>query len=160
MTKYGKWPGSVFITGGIDPIYNSSEFFYAPVLHKSYWSVALSNITIGNQTIERKKDFRVIVDTGSSMIIVDNSMKDQMKEMLNLTEHTFSCKGKSKLPSIVFNINGNPLPLTPDFYIKKVGEKCKIAIGATKLTGPMKNTVILGDAFLRAYYVHFDYANA
>jgi hypothetical protein len=157
MSKYGFELGSVFMAGGIDPIYNSSEFVYAPLIHESYWIVRMGSITIQNATISGS-NMKAVVDTGTSLIIADFEIINQVKKAIGITKKKFSCSLKETLPTINFNIHGFSLALTPDFYVLKKGNGCKLGFAATHLYGAMKETVILGDVFLRAYYTHYLYS--
>jgi hypothetical protein len=73
------------------------------------------------------------------------------------------CNTLSSLPNLVFKLNGKDYTLTPDDYVLKVSAlgktQCQLGIMGMDMPAQLSNAFILGDAFIKVYYTHFDLGN-
>merc|ERR1712050_798419 len=72
-------------------------------------------------------------------------------------EYTFDCDGNA--PDFDIVIGGKTYALTKEEYALKSGGKCVLGMTALDVPAPAGPLYILGDVFMRAYYVKFDAGN-
>mmetsp|Transcript_29376 Transcript_29376/g.29106 ORF Transcript_29376/g.29106 Transcript_29376/m.29106 type:complete len:372 (-) Transcript_29376:27-1142(-) len=153
--------GSRLTLGGYNPSLAKTPFQYAPLSNKTYWEVAISSITVGSNTIDLT-GIHGVVDTGTSILIGDRVLIDLISEKVGVVKT--DCKDLNTLPIVTFNIAGNSYPLTPQQYVLQVTSQnqteCISGFDAMDFPPYLKNTIILGDMFIRAYYTLFDFANS
>ncbi|KAI8924713.1 aspartic peptidase domain-containing protein [Entophlyctis helioformis] len=136
---------------------------WVPVVPDSpYWTVYMSSFKIGNTTIELDSTYRdrMILDTGTTLAVLPPPIFDPINEMMGgkLTQsglYELDCSRVSKMPPITFLLGGNPFVMEWYQQIITDGKTC-VSVFA-KSRQPLG---ILGVAFLRDYYVTFDYRTA
>jgi len=142
---------SCIIFGGVDESLYTGEFTYVPVSSKTYWQVSISQIFVGNQTLNACSisSCNAIIDTGTSIIF---GPADVAQKVLHMIGQVQNCSALDNLPDIGFNLAGVQLRVPPSIYMLNLEGKCTPGImGQVGL--PMW---ILGDSFLRNYYTVFD----
>ena len=150
-----KTPGqdSRLVLGGGNPKYFEGRLSYYPVVSETYWVIAMDGFTINGQVVKCSK---AIMDTGTSLIVGSGDIINKINEQIGTIDST--CLGLDKLPNITVNISGDEYVLTPNDYVMKVTllgtSQCLSGFMAMEL--PLKDTVILGDVFLKTYYTVFD----
>ena len=100
----------------------------------------------------------MIVDSGTSLMVIPKAEAAALG--WTKTENIIDCSKADTLPTLTFTIGGDDYTLTGPEYILNVEGEC--LIGVTGMDLPAGNPVsyILGDVFMRKYYVHFDYAGS
>lgn len=136
--------------GGYDKIHASSEMTYHKLKGEDYWRVE-SNFKAG--TVEFKGD--AIIDSGTSLLVMPTAIATKLG--WTQKENIIDCSKVDTLPTLTFNIDGSDYTLTGKEYVLNIAGTCLVGVMGMDLpaTNPVK--FILGDVFMRKYYVHFDY---
>merc|ERR1711957_968275 len=110
---------------------------------------------------------KAIVDSGTSLLVVPSADLAKIVAAVGAKplapfpplnrELTFDCAGAA--PDFDIVIAGKTYTLTKDDYALKSGGKCILAIQAMDIPAPAGPLYILGDVFMRKFYVKFDVGN-
>jgi len=117
-------------------------------------------MTFDGKTIGSTK--KAIVDSGTSLLAGPSADVKAMaaaagaKSIAGGKEFTIDCDAAA--PDLVFNIGGKPYTLTAKDYILNVQGQCLFAMSGIDIPAPNGPLWILGDVFMRKYYVKFDHA--
>lgn len=156
LTKTPGQAGSSLVMGGVSDKYYTGELKYYPLLSETYWVAGLSSVAISGTTVTVGK---AIMDTGTSLIVGHSDIITQITSKIGTVDS--ACKNIDQLPNVDFNFNGDIYTLTSKEYVLQVS-----SLGVTQcLSGfmgmdlPWKDTLIVGDVFLRTYYTEFDMTN-
>jgi len=148
------------VLGGVDDAKYTGEFAYVPLSDKSYWEVALDSLSVSgaNMTTAAK----AIVDSGTSLLAgpttdVEAIAKAVGAKAIVAGEYTIDCDATA--PDIVFTLGGKDYHLAlQDYIIENEGE-CLFGMMSIDIPAPAGPLWILGDVFMRKYYVKFDVGN-
>lgn len=153
LSKNAGTTESRLILGGADEKYYEGKLEYFPVISETYWVIAMNHFKVNGQEVKVSK---AIMDTGTSLIVGSKDIIDKINAEIGTVDT--SCKDLDKLPEITVNIGGLDFVLKSDDYVLKAGlfgyVQCVSGFMAMDL--PLKDTVILGDVFLKTYYTVFD----
>ncbi|XP_066176497.1 pepsin A-like isoform X1 [Sylvia atricapilla] len=69
------------------------------------------------------------------------------------------CEAVSNLPSLIFHIHGQEFPVPPRAYVLRSNGYCSLGLQGMDTPTEEGELWILGDVFIREYYVIFDRAN-
>ncbi|XP_069059186.1 pepsin A-like, partial [Pleurodeles waltl] len=146
--------GSVVIFGGYETQYYSGTMNWVPLSAEGYWQITVDSVTMNGNVIACSGGCQAIVDTGTSLIAGSSTGIANIQSAIGAYqdsngEYVVSCNSISSLPDIVFNINGNPYPVPASAYINQ--NYCSSNFQQTPV-----DLWILGDVFIREYYVVFD----
>mmetsp|Transcript_26023 Transcript_26023/g.29782 ORF Transcript_26023/g.29782 Transcript_26023/m.29782 type:complete len:383 (-) Transcript_26023:430-1578(-) len=153
--------GSKLVLGGVDDSLYTGEFKYYPLVFEAYWQIALAGITIDGKQLSIPKDSKVIVDSGTSTMAGASSIINAMTSQINVEE---DCSNLSELPAIEFQFGDEKYSLPASDYVLQLptqvgGTACQTGWSALELGGIAADTIILGDSFMKNFYVDFDYEN-
>jgi len=155
LTKEAGLKGSALVLGGSNPKYFEGNMTYYPLNSTTYWVINMQKIVIGSQEVAMGK---AILDTGTSLIVGDTPFVNKINSIIG--EIDSSCNGLDKLPNITIYIGNDAYVLTPNDYVMKVTvfgySQCMSGFMGMDMPDQLKDAVILGDVFLKTYYVHFD----
>nr|BAM46129.1 pepsinogen A [Cynops pyrrhogaster] len=148
--------GSVITFGGYDTSYYTGNMNWIPLSAESYWEITLDSITMNGNVIACNGGCQAIVDTGTSLISGTSSGVGSILNAIGAYqnsngEYQVNCNSISSLPDIVFNINGVGYPVPASAYINE--NYC-----TSNFQTMPAGFWILGDVFIREYYVVFDRA--
>lgn len=148
--------GSLVI-GGYDETL-APVIHYVPLVEETYWSVHMSRLAVGDETIV--SEARAIVDTGTSLLTGPPEAVEKIAQLLGAEplmkgEYKIEC-GKT-LPDLNFTFGNQTFPITSSEYIISNNGQCLLGIMGLEAPGSLW---ILGDVFMRRYYTVFDYGNA
>jgi cathepsin D len=153
LSKDAGSSSSRLILGGMNPKYFTGDLKFYPLISETYWVIALNSFNVNGKSIKAAK---AIMDTGTSLIVGSADIINEINAQIGTVDT--SCNGLDKLPNVVVNISGDDWVLTPNDYVMKVSllgySQCMSGFMAMDL--PWKDTVILGDIFLKTYYTLFD----
>lgn len=157
--------------GGVNDQYYEGEFFTVDVIPQlpgvyGYWEVAIDDIQVASSSVSDIR--KVVFDSGTSIIGAPAEDLKRIAKLVGATpvapippfnrEYFIDCDAES--PTIDFIIGGKSFPLAKEDYIIRDETQCLFAMTALDVPaedgGPL---YILGDNFLRAYYLKFDIDN-
>ncbi|NWY07310.1 PEPA protein, partial [Nothoprocta ornata] len=157
--------GSFVMFGGIDDAYFSGNLSWIPLSSETYWQVKVDSITMYGRPIACPYGCQGIVDSGTSLLAgppagIGNIQYELGAAQAKNGSYMVNCGFISRLPDIIFIINGIPFPLPPQAYIRQLKDgSCTSGFEAFSLHTAAGDLWILGDVFLRHYYSVFDRAN-
>jgi len=149
------------VIGGVDPDHYSGNFTTIPLATADYWRVALDGgVKVGDKTAFSSAS-SAIVDSGTSLIAGPSRDVESLMNLLGATseqgQYIISCSKLSTVPSVSFTLGGKDFSLSAEeLVVVRQGDVCLLGISA----GPPQPLWILGDVFMRKYYVKFDYCGA
>jgi hypothetical protein len=143
--------------GGVDKKHYTGDFTYVPLSAETYWQVALDGVKLGSDSVSSTK--RAIVDSGTSLLAGPKADVDAIANKLGAKsvlgkEWTVDCS--KDLPDLAFTLGGKDYTLKKeDLILQQSGSTCVLGLmGIEVPSGPLW---ILGDVFMRKYYVQFDW---
>lgn len=152
-------PGEL-VLGGVDSKHYSGEFDYVPLTAETYWEVALDGISVGGETMTNTS--KVIFDSGTSLLAGPTEEVAAIAKKVGAHkfikgEYIMGCNGDK--PDIDVQIGGKTYALKLDDYVIKDGPICIFAMMGIDIPAPNGPLWIMGDVFMRKYYLDFDYGN-
>lgn len=151
-------PGEL-VFGGVDPKHVSGDFVYVPLTSESYWEVALQGVKLGDSSVSSCK--KAIVDSGTSLLAGPTSEITALANKLGAKslmgkEWTVDCK--ASIPDLTFQLGGQSFSLSKsDLTLASQGSTCILGLMGVDVPAPRGPLWILGDVFMRKYYVEFDW---
>ncbi|XP_069495858.1 pepsin A-like [Ambystoma mexicanum] len=148
--------GSVVIFGGYETSYYSGTMNWIPLSSETYWQITLDSVSMNGNIIACNGGCQAIIDTGTSLIAglepgISNIQSAIGASQNSYGEYVVNCNSISSLSDIIFTINGVQYPVPASAYINQ--NSCSSNFQDTS------GVWILGDVFIREYYVVFDRAS-
>lgn len=145
--------------GGVDSSRYVGDFHNVKLLSATYWEIGLGSIKIGDESFV--SDTTAIVDSGTSLITGPSHYIKTLARSVGARKYAKSyvldCDQADNLPDITFNIDGKPYTLKGNDYVLNAGDNmCLLGFSALDMPSPSAPKWILGDMFMRKYYVKFD----
>jgi len=161
-------PGGLITWGGVDSERYTGEFYWVPLIAKTYWEFSMSDFQVDgvsqNWCNDDPRGCKTIADTGTSLITGPTDYMNALNKALGATviagEGIIACRKISSLPDVQFIINGHSFTLTPEQYVLDIEGECITAFYGLDVDPPIGPLYILGDVFISAYYTVFDFENA
>ncbi|KAJ3019257.1 UNVERIFIED_CONTAM: hypothetical protein HDU68_010745 [Siphonaria sp. JEL0065] len=181
--------GGRLILGGTDPsLYNGAFTFLSlnlfairyldsTLISNGYhWSVTGNSILVsGGNTIEAPPKTLVIIDSGTTLLVLDTTTLQQIVSSLNGNKSLLiyntqrrlyqvsSCSSAAKLPDLVFYLGNNiPFTLVAQEYVLQLDSRTCV-LGIQAIQNPTQdgtpNQWIFGEVFISKYYSLFDLQN-
>ncbi|NXT53554.1 PEPA protein, partial [Pluvianellus socialis] len=160
LSKNGQ-SGSFVLFGAIDPFYTTNGITWIPLSAETYWQITMNRyVSIGGEAIACAFGCQAIVDTGTSLLAVPDRALNIILSILGASSSgMISCSAVSRLPSIIFHINGKDFPVPPSAYVMESNGYCTLGFQGMDVPTESGELWILGDVFIREYYVIFNRAN-
>ncbi|XP_054684160.1 pepsin A-like [Grus americana] len=159
LSKNGQ-SGSFVLFGAIDPFYTTNGINWIPLSAETYWQITMDSVSVGGKRIACSFGCEAIVDTGTSLLAMPNSAVSTILRILGASSNgEINCKAVNKLPSIIFRINGKAFPVPPRAYVIESDGYCILGFEGMDVPTESGELWILGDVFIREYYVIFNRAN-
>lgn len=151
--------GSSLVLGGINPKYYNGTMKYYPLIAENYFMINIASAAVNGKRVTINS-FNGIVDSGTSVIVGSPAVIDVMLTQIGAVG-TIDCSKIATLPPISFTIGTDVYTLPPQMYILQVTNQqgqveCVVGLTAMNFPSSFGTTVILGDAFIKYYYTHFD----
>lgn len=143
--------------GGVDKAHYTGDFTYVPLSSEDYWSVKLDGLTLDGKAIGSTQ--KAIVDSGTSLLAGPTEEVTAIAKALDLgsilgKEYTVDC---NKTYTLSYTVGGQEWTLNQeDMILANSGGKCIFGMLAIDVPAPAGPLWILGDVFMRKYYVKFD----
>merc|ERR1711937_339491 len=141
--------------GGTDPNHYSGDLTYVDLTSDTYWETKLDGLKMNGKSVTSCT--KVILDSGTSILAGPSADVKALAAtagakpfFLNPKEYTIDCSKISSLPALTVTLGGK------DFVIK-AGPMCLFAFTGIDVPAPNGPLWIMGDVFMRKYYVAFDY---
>lgn len=159
LTQTESSSGSSLVLGGINPKYFTGTMKYYPLIAENYFMISIASASVNGKRVTINS-FNGIVDSGTSVIVGSPSVIDIMLAEIGAIGQ-IACSKVPSLPTISFTIGTDVYPLPPSMYILQVTDQqgqvqCVVGLTAMNFPSSFGTTVILGDAFIKYYYTHFD----
>eukprot|EP00948_MAST-09A_sp_MAST-9A-sp1_P001920 g1920.t1 len=154
---------SELVLGGTDSSHYTGDFTNVPLTSENYWRVGLSGVSVDGTSVDSSTK-SAIIDSGTSLLAGPSKVIAQLATALGakkvplLPEYTIDCdaiKGKK----VTFNLNGKDFDLEGDDLVIQASGQCLLAVAGIDVPAPNGPLWILGDVFMRKYYVNFDLGN-
>lgn len=146
-------PGEL-VFGGVDSSHYTGSFTYVPLSAETYWQVELDGLKVGSTAISSSAP-NAIVDSGTSLLVGPQADVEGIAKKLGAVfqQGLYIADCSKTLPSVTFTLGGKDFSLTvEDMTLQKQGSQCLLGLQAANM--PL---FILGDVFMRKYYVKFDW---
>ena len=138
-----------------------------------YWAIDLKGINVGETRINSasNSNLKTVIDTGTSLAIFPQNVADEIRNTLNLprldlgsTSDTYvgiSCPdghvpSNLNLPSIKLSVDNQDLLFSPNEYLFVYPDNAGNLQCVLGVIGSDMDHIILGNLFLRKYYLIFD----
>jgi len=158
---------SELVLGGVDPKHYTGEFTNIPLKSEDYWRIGLQGVSVDGTSVDSTTT-SAIVDSGTSLLAGPSAVVTKLAKALGAKqvlpfppfnkEWIIDCaavEGKK----LSFNLNGKEFVLEgQDLVIADAGQ-CLLAVTGIDIPAPNGPLWILGDVFMRKYYVNFDLGN-
>ncbi|CAN2390846.1 A1 Propeptide, partial [Pristimantis euphronides] len=146
---------SVVIFGGIDDSLYTGRLHWVPVTRERFWQITIDSVALSDQVFACEDGCQAIVDTGTSVIAGHPKAISGIQKAIGATADVYglyhvTCSAAGSLPELIITIGGKPYPVPAAAYISQVSGSCTSGFQTT--AGPW----ILGDIFIREYFVAFD----
>ncbi|NWI58961.1 PEPA protein, partial [Calyptomena viridis] len=179
--------GSFVLFGAIDPYYTTTGISWIPLSDETYWQITMDrysrglpsqaflgiprlgssscipflSVSVKGEQVACSSGCQAIVDTGTTLLAVPTRAFQILQNALGATsDGEISCEAARNLPDLVFHINGKAFPVPARAYvIRQSGEFCSLGLQGMDAPTEEGELWILGDVFIREYYVVFDRAN-
>lgn len=151
-------PGEL-VMGGVDPKHYTGDFSFVPLSSETYWQVALDGVKFGGSAASSTK--QAIVDSGTSLLAGPSADVKAIAAKLGATtilgkEYVVPCA--KDLPDLTFTLGGKDYTLTKqDYILQAEAGQCILGFMGIDIPAPRGPLWILGDVFMRKFYVQFDW---
>ncbi|KAG0241205.1 Vacuolar protease A [Actinomortierella wolfii] len=151
--------GGQMTLGGVDKNHYEGEIQWHNVRRKAYWEIDLTKVALGDEEVEL--DGGAVIDTGSSLIVLDQALADMINKQLGAKknyagQYTVDCGLVASLPKFTFWFGKQAYELTGEDYILNAGGNCISGFMGMQFPEQLKDLWIVGDVFLRKYYSIYD----
>jgi len=153
-------PGELLF-GGVDEKHYTGSFTFVPLISESYWEVSLDGAILGGQSVAGEG--KAIVDSGTSLLAGPTSTITAIATKLGAKsvlgrEYVVDCS--ADIPDLTFSLGGQHFTLKKaDMILQASGSNCILGMMGVDVPPPRGPLWILGDVFMRKYYVQFDWGN-
>lgn len=146
--------------GGLDPSkFVAGSMVYVPLISETYWEVQLDGVKVSGQQVTGAS--KSIVDSGTSAIAAPSAAVKVIADKIGawdvLGKYIVSCSAADK-ETFHFTLKGQDFEIPgKDVVVPAAVGECLLLILPMDIPAPAGPLWILGDIFMRTYYVAFDY---
>ncbi|KAG0364669.1 endopeptidase [Gamsiella multidivaricata] len=151
--------GGQMTLGGVDSNHFKGDLQWHNVRRKGYWEIDLSKIRLGTEEVEMNAG--AVIDTGSSLIVLQTTMADMINREIGAKknyagQYTIDCAEVPNLPEFSFYFGKTEYKLKGSDYILNAGGSCISGFMGMDFPESLGDLWIVGDVFLRKYYSVYD----
>ncbi|KAI1299081.1 Vacuolar protease A [Mortierella claussenii] len=151
--------GGQMTLGGVDSNHFEGDLQWHDVRRKAYWEIDLNKIALGDEEVDLTAG--AVIDTGSSLIVLQTAMADMINKEIGATknyagQYTVECSTVPSLPDFSFFFGKTQYKLKGEDYILNAGGSCLSGFMGMDFPEQMGDLWIVGDVFLRKYYSVYD----
>mmetsp|Transcript_101596 Transcript_101596/g.291644 ORF Transcript_101596/g.291644 Transcript_101596/m.291644 type:complete len:270 (-) Transcript_101596:340-1149(-) len=144
------------VFGGVDPAHVASNLTWVDLIVTAWWAVGLDSVMLGS-LLSLSVTNMAIVDSGTSLLVGPSRDVNAIMSMIGAETidgmHAMSCN--ERLPDRSFVLGGKVFALSmEELVVDRIDDSCILGIQAIEMRHPIW---ILGDVFMRKYYVQFDW---
>mmetsp|Transcript_28939 Transcript_28939/g.91340 ORF Transcript_28939/g.91340 Transcript_28939/m.91340 type:complete len:392 (+) Transcript_28939:73-1248(+) len=153
-------PGEL-VFGGVDQKHYKGSFAFVPLVSETYWEVSLDGAKLGGSSIAGQA--KAIVDSGTSLLAGPSDAIKALAAKLGAKtilgkEYVVDCS--ADIPDLTFTLAGKDFTLKKkDIILQAAKSQCILGFMGVDVPPPRGPLWILGDVFMRKYYVQFDWGN-
>jgi len=156
----GHEEAGTLVIGGVDKSHYSGDFTTIPLSSDTYWQVELTGISAGSDSITPSVS-AAIIDSGTSLLVGPTADVGKMMASLGATQgqglYQIEC-AKLQGKNITFSLAQTSFVLSAeDITLQQQAGVCLLGVQGSDGVGPQW---ILGDVFMRRYYVKFDWCGS
>ncbi|NXO09155.1 PEPA protein, partial [Oriolus oriolus] len=152
--------GSFVLFGAIDPFYTMQGISWIPLSSETYWQISMESVSISGAPVACSFGCQAIVDTGTTLLAVPvRAFRTLLRRLGASSSGEISCEAARNLPDLIFHIHGKEFPVPSRAYVLRNGGSCSLGLQGMDVPTEEGELWILGDVFIREYYVIFDRAN-
>mmetsp|Transcript_3316 Transcript_3316/g.4606 ORF Transcript_3316/g.4606 Transcript_3316/m.4606 type:complete len:387 (-) Transcript_3316:405-1565(-) len=150
------------VFGGVDEDAYVGDFTYIPLSQQTYWEITLDDVLLGSNT-SMTTATKAIIDSGTSLLAGPTDEVSAIATALGAKavgstgEYFIDCDADA--PDISFKLGDTEFPLSLSDYVIADGTSCLLGMMGIDIDEPVGPLWILGDVFMRKYYVKFDIDN-
>lgn len=149
------------VIGGVDKAHYTGDFHTVPLSAQTYWQVKLDGVHVNGQAVG--STVKAIIDSGTSLLAGPTAEVKAIAaavgaKPLFMGEYSIDCAMKNA-PDIEFTLGGKKFALAFEDYVINEGKTCLFGMMGMDMPAPQGPLWILGDVFMKKYYVKFDYGN-
>jgi hypothetical protein len=171
IVQQGQLPDNVFafylgheedgdlVIGGVDPKHYSGDFRSVPLTSDTYWQVELTMIKVASASIPPSVS-AAIIDSGTSLLVGPTDDVSRIMDSIGAE----AAQGVYEIPcdqldkGITFSLNNIDFALSKDdIVLQEENGICVLGVQGSDGVGPLW---ILGDVFMRKWYVKFDWCKS
>jgi len=151
-------PGEL-VFGGVDPAHYIGDFHFVELNSATDWSAPLEEVKLAGR-MRLSATSSAIIDSGTSFLVGPRGEVHAIAAMMGarVIMGFFAIPCNRQVPSLAFTIGGRDyVLLKEDLIVERILGMC--VLGMQALPGMLTGSEmwILGDIFLRKYYVQFDW---
>ncbi|NXB23279.1 PEPA protein, partial [Rhagologus leucostigma] len=152
--------GSFVLFGAIDPYYTTRGISWIPLSAETYWQITMESVSVDGAPMACSFGCQAIVDTGTTLLAVPvRAFQTLLSHLGASSSGEISCEAAENLPDLIFHIHGKEFPVPPRAYVLRSNGYCSLGLQGMDVPTEEGELWILGDVFIREYYVIFDRAN-
>jgi hypothetical protein len=147
------------VIGGVDQNHYTGNFSFVPAIGEGYWELELDSVNVGVDKVLRISQTKTaIVDSGTSLLSGPRAEIEAIAAILGAKStrglYVVECNTDIE-PVISFTIGGQDYVINAaDLIVQQAEQYCLLGIQALQIDRAMW---ILGNVFMRKYYVQFDF---
>ncbi|CAG9315218.1 unnamed protein product [Blepharisma stoltei] len=161
LTKNDNQAGSTLTLGGYNSTFSKGDWHYVPLYKQEWWLILMDSISVNGKNVTGK-NLKAIVDTGTTLLMGDSKIVNQVVSMIPAVAE--DCSNLSSLPTVNIVLGGVNYAMPPSAYVWQVESggqyECILGWEPLDMGSELENTIILGDLFIRTYYTLFDMGNS
>uniref|UniRef100_A0A8D2NX91 pepsin A n=1 Tax=Zosterops lateralis melanops TaxID=1220523 RepID=A0A8D2NX91_ZOSLA len=151
--------GSFVLFGAIDPYYTTRGISWIPLSAETYWQISMERLTLhpSSQCVHQRDSGGLFLGMPGHRGYRNHSVGCSYPGLPD--SHEISCEAVSNLPDLTFHIHGREFPVPPRAYVLRSNGYCSLGLQGMDTPTEEGELWILGDVFIREYYIIFDRAN-